>query len=216
MLTSEVCTQYAISTYNRCALLDFMQKFHDIATANGLPYWITFGTLLGQVRHRTIIPWDDDLDIAVRERDEALLNTVLRKFCMKYPMYRVSPYQFKPACRGYKLYAYLDTTIVGLDVFLMKDIIYEGEAAYDSGWGDDIYKHAEVFDCTGKICEAPFGKGTLCVPHTPEPYLHRQYMNWDTVAYIFNREHPDASASYAITPSVLAAINTWVHARDSI
>lgn len=210
LLTPEIYTQYQISTYNRQALLDFMQKFHDMARANGLPYWITFGTLLGQVRHKTIIPWDDDLDVAVRERDEATLKTVLRKFCMKYPMYRVSPYQFKPTCRGYKLYAYSNNTIIGLDIFLMRDITFEGEPAYDSGWGDDIFKHSEVFDVTAKIQEAPFGVGQVYVPLRPEPYLHRQYKDWDTIAYIFNRENPEASKSYTMTPVILEAINKWM------
>ena len=130
-------------------------------------------------------------------------------------MYRISPYQFKPTCRGYKLYAYLNNTIIGLDIFLMRDITFEGEAAYDSGWGDDIYKHSEVFDRTGKIAEAPFGKAMVCAPHTPAPYLHRQYKNWDTIAHIFDREHPEASTSYIMTPAVLKEINTWLRAYDA-
>lgn len=212
-LTPEIYTQFQNSAYNRHALLDFMLKFHDVAHSNKLPYWVSAGTLLGQVRHQSIIPWDDDLDIAVRERDEAALKTVLRKFCMKYPEFMVSPYQFKPTCRGYKLYSTFGGNLIGLDVFLMYDVTYEGEPAYDSGWGDDIYKHSEVFDSAGKIREAPFGHGQVNVPVHPEPYLHRQYKNWDTVAYIFNRENPSASKSYAMTPATLAAINKWMRAQ---
>lgn len=50
-------------------LLDILEKTIDLCDRHNLRYYVIFGTLLGAVRHKGFIPWDDDVDIAMPRED---------------------------------------------------------------------------------------------------------------------------------------------------
>ena len=49
--------------------LDMVKRFVEVCEEHHLKYWMMGGTLLGAVRHKGFIPWDNDIDLAMPRSD---------------------------------------------------------------------------------------------------------------------------------------------------
>ena len=60
--------ELTIEETKKCGL-GILQSVHEFCIKNNLKYLLAYGTLLGAVRHKGYIPWDDDVDIIMPRED---------------------------------------------------------------------------------------------------------------------------------------------------
>lgn len=65
-------------------MLRLLQIIDKIASSNNITYWIDGGSLIGVIRHKGFIPWDDDLDISMLKSDYLKLIGLLKEYTQKH------------------------------------------------------------------------------------------------------------------------------------
>ena len=81
--------------------LDILKYLHDLCEQHHIKYFIDFGTLLGAVRHKGFIPWDDDTDISLARDEFEKLYKVLKN--ENHPYYKLISFR---ETKGYP-YSYM-------------------------------------------------------------------------------------------------------------
>lgn len=64
--------------YYQGIAFDILCEFNRICRENGIQYFLAYGSLLGAVRDKDLIPWDYDIDVQVFIKDKERLIEVLK------------------------------------------------------------------------------------------------------------------------------------------
>ncbi|WP_368124243.1 LicD family protein, partial [Bacteroides thetaiotaomicron] len=82
--------QYLEKNEIKTIQLGILDYIDEICKKNDISYFLSYGTMLGAVRHKGMIPWDDDIDISLyREDYERLLKAIEED---QHPIYQVLSY----------------------------------------------------------------------------------------------------------------------------
>lgn len=143
--------------------LEILKQVADVCEQNSFRYWLTYGTLIGVVRHKDYIPWDDDVDIMMPRPDYDKFLAYMSEHKEEFPYLEV----FNPdTCSEYP---YMITRV--------SDNRYEIDVNNEKSYGMGVFIDVYPMDGLGESLKAAKRNGgrgdrlsSLCYQATREHY----------------------------------------------
>ena len=161
-----------------------LQEISFLLTKAGIPWWIDCGTCLGAYRYGGVIPWDEDIDIAVLEPDFDLVRRVLlqldpQKYLVQDWSGRSNPQNF------FKIYIRQTNRLIDIYHFaidpktqMLRYILFCEDSSVFPEWVKIRERRFTVptpFSTVFPLKKTLFDGVEVFLPQNPEAYLQRYY-----------------------------------------
>jgi len=168
---------------------------NNILVKNNIQYWTEAGTLLGVMRNKGIIPWDDDIDLKVWHKDwiKILKPDMVKQFkdagytVVKESglnLIKVFPSNAKHYRKNYG-FPFVDIFSVSLDKKDPNKVVYTHKWARDA-WPKDYLFVDEMYP----LKYAKFGASKIVIPNHAKEYLSRLFGNsWNKEGRIYQSHY---------------------------
>jgi GR25 family glycosyltransferase involved in LPS biosynthesis len=155
-------------------------QISSIAKRAGIDLILSDGSLLGQVRHGGIMPWDDDIDLAMNEDECAnLISHLGDSMDLSFSML----YWEGPETKYYKIWMNTGEDIEGhshkfpfVDIWLYKELDERVEFNHGVSYPLEIYKPFKMVLFEGT---------NFMLPSDPQSCLGVIYPNWKSEIQVF-------------------------------
>jgi len=176
-----------------------MEKTVKFLEDNEITYWLDGGSLLGACRNKKMIPWDDDIDLAIPFDSFIKLKEIIKLLPKEYDSdikYRISD-KYKIKFTEFQSYHIFDKTKpimlktfhlhgkLDKDIFIdLMNYIPSSKNSYILNIGKWIDTYVFPFDSIYPLKKIEFEGKKYWSVNNPHNYLDRAYWFWKELAVV--------------------------------
>ena len=172
-------------------LLIFIEKVKPFLKKWNIIYWVHAGTLLGYVRHKGIIPWDDDIDFAYIDNkniDNLIIDLKNHNIDIEHNIFGIKfDINTLNLNFGFQIIN-KDNPKISIDMFkfIKKDKMLLQTDRSNELWPKENYYYNEVFP----IKIRKFNNIYLPIPNKPHKFCKRAFSNNYMTDFYIQIPHP--------------------------
>ena len=172
-ITDKIILKNRVSQDTVNKIYPLLQKTVQTLDKNKIDYWATGGTLLGTIRSKGMIQWDDDIDIAINIKDVPRLEDLKSSFNeLGLRLYKASGKYFKVK------YGHRRDDNLWIDIFIIdEDGFYlQGHKVHRRYLPGELYP----------LKRGKYGNISIRIPNKSREYLTRIFPDWRSTAHMYN------------------------------
>ena len=156
-------------------LLYLLQATKNLLVKNNIKWWAEGGTLLGAIRHKDLIPWDDDIDLGILYEDkiESVLDKLPNELKWVPTFFGYKIFYKRGGKKLYKRGHLQNFTYPGLDIFPRE--IVNNKLVYKEAKAKEIWKDKPKLDSWLPLKNYKFGSLNIKGANQAEKYLDQLY-----------------------------------------
>jgi hypothetical protein len=177
-IKNSIFNKDAWSLKSRLLLQKTMLVISSMALILGINLFLDSGSLLGHIRHGQIMPWDDDVDLAINKEDlnKFLAQVELAGLC-------IAKYEWGSNCYYYKIWSSDGEEISGFEhKFPFIDIwIFEIRSDKIEFHDGRVFENSTFFP----FKTISFEGAVFKIPNNSVSVLSEQYSDWNTCISVY-------------------------------